>query len=278
MATESDVLLHWAQFAGQHPLAVYGVLLALLLASTAACWWLVRRYHVPHGQSTLPPLTYLAVRLAAGFGLIVSAAWVFAEIAEELGTTGASMGQADQALADAVRTSLPPAALQAFALLTRLADTATLAGLCILVALALALRGRRWLALGWVLAVAGNGVLNTTLKAVFARVRPLHDDGPVMASGFSFPSGHSSGSVVAYGMLAYVLTRFLPARWHLPLVLGAAALAFSIGVSRIFLRVHFASDVLAGLASGTAWLAVCIASIELTRWYRRRPEETAIRP
>ena len=48
------------------------------------------------------------------------------------------------------------------------------------------------------------------------------------------------------------------------------ALAFAIGASRMFLRVHFASDVIAGFASGSAWLAVCIASIELTRWYERR--------
>ena len=268
MLTESD-LLHWAHAAGQQPLAVYGVALALLLAVFAAGWWLVRRYHVPHDQSNLPPLAYLAVRLAAGFGMIVAAAWVFAEIAEALGATGASMGQADQVLADTLRTHLPPAALQAFALLTRLADTATLTGLGILVALLLVLRGRRWLALGWVLAVVGNALLNTTLKDIFARVRPLHDDGPVLASGFSFPSGHSSGAVVAYGMLAYVLARFVPARWHLPMALATVALAFSLGVSRIFLRVHFASDVVAGFATGTAWLLVCITSMELTRWYRR---------
>lgn len=77
MFAEPDLLLHWAHAAGQQPLAVYGVALALLLAVFAAGWWLVRRYHVPHGQSTLPPLVYLAVRLAGGFAAIVVAAWVF---------------------------------------------------------------------------------------------------------------------------------------------------------------------------------------------------------
>ena len=269
MFAEPDLLLHWAHAAGQQPLAVYGVALALLLAVFAAGWWLVRRYHVPHGQSTLPPLVYLAVRLAGGFAAIVVAAWVFTQIATALGAADGSMGRADQAFADTLRTHVPPVALQAFALLTRLADTATLTGLCILVAVLLVLRGRRWLALGWVLAVAGNGLLNTTLKDIFARVRPWHGDGPVMASGFSFPSGHSSGAVVAYGMPAYVLARFVPARLHLPMALATVALAFSIGVSRIFLRVHFASDVVAGFATGTAWLLVCITSMELTRWYRR---------
>ncbi|WP_367849464.1 phosphatase PAP2 family protein [Rhodoferax sp. WC2427] len=255
----------WAPWA----LEIYAGVLALLLLATTGGWWLVRRIDVPRDQSSLSPALYLGLRLAAGFAVIVTGAWVFAELAEKLGTDGA-MGRADQALADSLRTQLPPAALQMFALLTRLADTPTVVGLCILVAAVLVWRGRRWLALGWVLAVAGNGVLNTTLKQIFARVRPVHDDGLVLAHGFSFPSGHSSGSVVLYGMLAYVLCRFVPPRWQLPLVLAAVALAFSVGVSRVFLRVHFASDVLAGFASGTAWLVVCIVSIELTRWTRNR--------
>ncbi|WP_295955658.1 phosphatase PAP2 family protein [Rhodoferax sp.] len=260
----------WAAWAGQHALPIFGGLLVVLLLSTGVAWWGLRRMHVPREHSSLSPPLYLGVRLAAGFAVIVAAAWVFAELAEKLGTDG-TMGRADQALADSLRTQLPLAALQGFALLTRLADTATVTGLCILVAVLLVWRGRRWLALGWVLAVAGNGVLNTTLKQIFARVRPVHDDGLVVAHGFSFPSGHSSGSVVLYGMLAYVLCRFVPPRWHFPLVLAAVALAFSVGVSRVFLRVHFASDVLAGFASGTAWLVVCITSIGLTRWMYPQP-------
>ena len=264
----------WAPWVGQHALPIFAGLLAALLLSTAAAWWGVRRIHVPREQSRLSPGLYLCVRLAAGFAVIVAGGWLFAELAEKLGTGGTmgSMGRADQALADSLRTELPLAALQVFALLTRLADTATVTGVCILVAALLVWRGRRWLALGWVLAVAGTGVLNTTLKQIFERVRPVHDDGLVVAHGFSFPSGHSSGSVVMFGMLAYVLCRFVPLRWQLPLVLAAVALAFSVGVSRVFLRVHFASDVLAGFASGTAWLVVCIASIELTRWIRPQTE------
>ena len=69
------------------------------------------------------------------------------------------------------------------------------------------------------------------------------------------------------------LLRSLPARWQLPAVLLAAAAAFSIGCSRVFLRVHHASDVVAGFASGGAWLTVCIASVEATRWYRRTRRE-----
>jgi len=269
MRTDIAGLDRVAPFVGAHALPLYFALLLMLLGIAFLSWWAFARWMLPREPGAAPTPLRLAMRLAFGFGAIVLGAWVFAEIAEKL-EAGPALGAADQALADALHTSVPPAALQAFAWLTRLANTETLTVLCIAVAAALAIVGRRWLAIGWVAAVAGNALLNITLKQVFARVRPLHDDGIVLAHGFSFPSGHSSGAVVAYGMLAYVAMRFVPVRWHLALVLGAVALAFSIGASRVFLRVHFASDVIAGFASGSAWLAVCIGSIELTHWYRRR--------
>lgn len=268
MGTETNAWLALATAAGAQALPGFAVALAVLLIVTASLWWSLRRYAVPRESSRLPPAAFLAMHAALGFALILGAGALFAEIAEALGAQQ-PLGRADQAFSDAVRTHLPAAALHAFAAVTRLGNTETLTGLCIVVAVALGFAGRRWLALSWVVAVAGNAVLNVGLKAVFERARPFHEHGPVQADGWSFPSGHASGSVVAYGMLAYVLLHLLPARWHLPVVLAAAGVAFTIGCSRVFLQVHYASDVLAGFASGTAWLAVCIASVELTRYYRR---------
>src|SRR5690606_10315505 len=104
----------------------------------------------------------------------------------------------------------------------------------------------------------------------FERVRPLHDHGVAQAQGWSFPSGHSSGSVVAYGMLAYLVVRSVAPRWRMPVVLLGTAIAFTVGISRMLLQVHFASDVIAGFMSGLSWLAVCIVSIESARGFRRR--------
>jgi len=254
------------------PAALVQTLGAHALLLFAALWWLAQRYALPRETSTLSPGVYLLIRLAAGFAVLVGGAALFAGIAEELGD-GERAGQLDQLFSDAVREHTAGWAVQAFAWITQLGNTATLSVVCVVVAAALLLRGQRWLALAWVLAVCGNALLNTTLKAVFARTRPLHEGGLVQAEGWSFPSGHSSGSVVLYGMLAYVLLRSLPQalawRASLPLVLLAAATAFSVGCSRIFLQVHFATDVLAGFASGTAWLAICVASIELASHYRQ---------
>jgi membrane-associated phospholipid phosphatase len=234
--------LAWAHAVGANAVPGFFAVLAAVLVAAGFGWWALRRVVVPHQQSRLSPPAFLALRLAVGFAIVVIAAVLFAEVAERLGD-GRRLGRIDQAIADAIHASVALVALR-----------------------------RHRLALAWVFAVIGNALLNLTLKAVFARVRPVHDHGLVYEPGYGFPSGHTSGSVVAYGMLAYVLVRLLPPRWHLPVVLVATALSFATGCSRLFLQVHFASDVIAGFASGLAWLVVCITSVEALRHYRRLKE------
>jgi membrane-associated phospholipid phosphatase len=256
--------------AGERAVPGFVIALLCLLSFVTSVWWLTRRHVLPRLESPLPPSGFLALNLGLGFVIVVVSAAIFAGTADEIGIDE-ELGALDTAFSAAVRESVSLATLRVFSLLTRFGDTATLTVLCVAVAVLLWIGRKRWLALAWVMAVAGNGVLNTTLKGVFERVRPLHEHGLVHELGWSFPSGHSSGSVVAYGMLAYIAMRRLPPIWHLPVLLLATAIAFTTGCSRIFLQVHFASDVLAGFASGLAWLTVCVVSIELTRRYRRAP-------
>jgi undecaprenyl-diphosphatase len=164
---------------------------------------------------------------------------------------------------------LPWAALHVFSVLTHAGDRGVLVALGVGVAVALLWRRHIGLALGWMLALGGNAVLNPTLKQLFERTRPVHEHGLAVEDGYSFPSGHSSGSMVVYGMALYLALRLLPPRWHAPAVMAAIAVVFTTACSRIFLRVHFASDVAAGLLSGGTWLAVCIASLEWSRRKRR---------
>jgi membrane-associated phospholipid phosphatase len=138
---------------------------------------------------------------------------------------------------------------------------------CVLGAAILMMRRRYALANGITVAIAGNGLLNSFFKHLFERARPVHDQSIATATGWSFPSGHSSGSLVTYGIIAYVLVRVLPGNWRLPTIVAATLIVFTTASSRVFLRVHFASDVLAGFALGTVWLVACISSIELTRRY-----------
>ena len=266
-----NIELRIAQFFGVHATAVFFATLATLLAAVSVSWLVYRRIERGHGADPPPP-RLLILRMLVGFGIAAAAALTFAELADELDLSD-DMGRFDTALADALRQHAPVALLQMFALVTRLGDVSTLTALCIGVAMLLLVASRYKLALAWVLAVGGNGLLNVLLKAMFERVRPVHEHTLLVAqSGWSFPSGHSSGSVVAYGMLAYVVVHFVSQRWQLPLLLGAATLALTVGFSRVFLQVHYLSDVLAGFASGLLWLTICIASSEWLRLRRSMAE------
>ena len=273
MELDSPLVRNAVQSLAHHALPAFAIMLAAVIAAALGLGWLGLRYGVHRNTSRFAPLAYLLGYLALGFGLIIGCASLFAEIAENLGD-GRKLGQLDLLFSDTIRSTLAPSAFKVFALLTHFGDTLTLTSLCIAGTLWLLWKGQRGLCLGWVLAFVGNALLNRTLKGIFERTRPVHDNALAFADGWSFPSGHASGSVVAYGMLAYVLVRLLPARFaaaHLPVVALAAALAFTVGSSRVFIQVHFASDVLAGFASGSAWLAVCIAALELRRYRQRQP-------
>ncbi len=259
---------------GSHALPGFFVTLVVLMGAVTGVWRLSSHFAVPREQGHLPRVAFLAVHVGLGFALLVSAAGIFASLAEnltdvDLASNELGMGEIDQIFSAAVKDSTSLTTLQLFAFVTRLGDSQTLIAVCVAVATVLVITRRYWLAAGWVITLAGNGLLNRTLKKVFERVRPEHDHGLVQEVGFSFPSGHTSGAVVVYGMLAYLLLRLTPSRWHLPALLCATAVAFTTGCSRVFLQVHFATDVMAGFASGTVWLCVCITSFELARYYRR---------
>ncbi len=259
----------WARWVGLHALSLFSALLAVTLLTTYAGGWTVRRYNGPDFRFAQLPMRFFKLRFAVGLMVILLGSFVFVEIAGELGAQE-TLSQTDRAFTEALRESVATPIVQTFAVLNHFGDTATVVVLYIVVATALALLVQWWLTPGWVVAVAGNGVVNTSLKNVFERVRPLGLDGLTLADGFSFPSGHSSGSVVAYGMLAYLALRLLPFRWHLPALMLATTVAFTVGGSRMFLRVHFVSDVIAGSASGTAWLALCVTAIEFGRCLQQK--------
>jgi membrane-associated phospholipid phosphatase len=273
MELDSPALLNAVQRLALHALPAFGIALLTVIALLCGLWWLGQRYGVHRETSRFAPLAYLLGYLALGFALIIGAASLFAEIAETLGD-GHQLGELDQLFSSTIRSTLSPAAFRAFAVLTHLGDPLTLAGLGLAGAAFLLWQRHHGLCIGWILALGGNAVLNPVLKRIFERTRPVHDDLQSFADGWSFPSGHASGSVVAYGMLAYLAVRLLPARWsaaRLPVLLLAASVAFTVCASRVFVQVHFATDVLAGMASGSAWLAVCIGALELRRYRQRKP-------
>ena len=126
-------------------------------------------------------------------------------------------------------------------------------------------RGRRRLAVFTVVTVAGGSLLNTAVKSVVDRARPVLPDPVAHASYSSFPSGHAQGVVVATGVLLLVLLPAVP-RARRPVAGGLAVLwALLMGFSRVALGVHYLSDVVAGYVLGAAWLAACTAAFSAWR-------------
>lgn len=201
---------------------------------------------------------------------IVAAVSAFTAIAYGIESDGAFLA-ADRAFSEATHAALSATAMQMFQWITYLGKGSTLAVLCAGLVLALFVRGERLLAIGFVAALGGNGLLDALLKHVFVRVRPPTDGALHQLHGWSFPSGHAAGTLVACGFLAYLALRLLPHRLHAVCVMIAAALVLLVGASRIFINAHYASDVLAGFASRAAWLLLCILVIEPLRGASPQP-------
>jgi undecaprenyl-diphosphatase len=140
----------------------------------------------------------------------------------------------------------------------------TLLGLVLLVAAIPLVRvGNRRGALQLVLAMLGVGLWTYLTKNVFSRARPDLVYRLLDVSGYSFPSGHSSGSAALYVTLALVLRRHVRTLHGRSLLfLGCGTMALLIGLSRVYLGVHYPSDVASGLSFGTGWALLLAAAFE----------------
>ena len=159
-----------------------------------------------------------------------------------------------------------------WSVLTSLGNGPTLTVLGLGVALILGLR-KRWIVLaGWAAALIGSGLLDGVLKLAIRRSRPETALDFLTHLSWSFPSGHSMASLVTYGMLAYLLVLAYPGRTRLQLgvVVGFALLILAIGFSRLYLGVHYFSDVLGGYSAGALWLSACMSGLEVARRMKGR--------
>lgn len=227
-------------------------------------------------SSTLTVARYLGIVAIIGFGLSVGAIVLFVEVADEIGA-GESLAEFDVALSAALREHLSFETLRVFSIVTHLGDGVVLFGIGVVVFAVLAVRRQKLLAAAWVVTTLSGAVLNRLLKSIFERSRPLHDHGLTAPDGWSFPSGHASGSMLVYGLLTYLVVRSTPPAWHIPAALAGIVLVIFVGSSRVLLQVHYLSDVLAGYASATAWIAVAIAALEAVRWREQQSSRTNAR-
>lgn len=214
----------------------------------------------------------VGVLLTAGLALAVASVFAFAGVARLVGL-GATQSADEAALRWIAARHTP--ALDTVALqLTYLGATSVVTMTLLVASTFLWLTRHRWSVALLCMAVLGNAVLNTALKLAFARPRPEvfpYRIPGVGESASSFPSGHAMSAVVIYGTLAYLVTRLEPTRRLRRATLAfAAALVLAIGASRLYLGVHYPSDVLAGYVAGFAWATTCALGVEAVRWFHAR--------
>jgi membrane-associated phospholipid phosphatase len=126
-------------------------------------------------------------------------------------------------------------------------------------------RRRKW---DWVvslaLAMGGGMLLNLVLKQLFHRDRPAWDDPLISLTSYSFPSGHAAGATLFYGFLAlYVISHVKELPWRVLVVVAAVAMVALVAFSRMYLGVHYPSDVLAAMSASTAWLVIALGGMRL---------------
>jgi membrane-associated phospholipid phosphatase len=212
--------------------------------------------------------TILGLAAFAGIGFIggIVALYAFAWLAN------AVLGQATQQLDDATLAGLRQFSSPALDVVARIvsllgSEAVLVAGVVLLGALGWQ---QRWgAAILLVMVTGGAQLLNDVLKELFHRTRPAPVGGFIEAQQFSFPSGHAMVSAAFYFVLAYLVWRLVRGWRRAMLVGGLIALVLLIGLARLYLGVHYLSDVIAGYIVGFLWTdAVIIGSHLLT--VRRR--------
>ena len=218
--------------------------------------WLRRR---------VTPGEYLGLHLTLGLLATAGCLWIFGWLAEDI-VSNDPLLSIDQTAATTVQELRTPARTTFFFLVTTLSSTEGIA-LVSLVGAVVFGAWRRWLLFWtWVIAAGGSVMLILLLKALFARPRPYVEQPLLLETYYSFPSGHAMEAVVLYGTLAYFAVLALRTWWaRAAVIFGTSLLILLIGFSRIYLGVHYLSDVVAGFAAGGVWLSTCIMAMEFVR-------------
>ncbi|MFI5227507.1 MAG: phosphatase PAP2 family protein [Gemmatimonadales bacterium] len=156
-----------------------------------------------------------------------------------------------------------PAGLALFTVISRIGSPVSMGVLGAIGAVALWVRREPRMCVAWIAAFVGSAVLERTLKVLVHRSRPSYAGAALARQSFSFPSGHAMGSFIGFGMLVYVVAAFwrAPRRVRLPLIVAASIIVLLVGVSRVYLGVHYPSDVLGGYAAAAAWMAACVGGL-----------------
>ena len=219
-------------------------------------------------EARLPPNNYFWLRFTFGILMLIGASWVFVGIAEDV-VSGDPLTLVDTQLAAWFHTHSTPLITQSMLIISGLQGTLGMSIYALLFGIFLMRTKQCYWLLTLILTVPGGMLLNVLMKQIFQRARPSFTDPIITLTTYSFPSGHAAGATLFYGILAaFLVTHISKWRWRAVVVLVAILLVALVGFSRIYLGVHYLSDVLAAVAEGAAWLALCLTAIHTLRQRR----------
>lgn len=187
-------------------------------------------------------------RIALLFALVLLPLWGFGGLADEVHE--GEILPFDRPLLEAAHALASPGLDALALLLAKLGYAYGVVPFDIALVLLLALRRRKREGLFAGVALGGSVLLNVAAKHYFGRVRPDLWLSLAPETSFSFPSGHAMGSMTLAAVLVLLCWH---SRWRWPVSVAAIAFALLVGASRVYLGVHFPSDILAGWSAALAW-------------------------
>jgi membrane-associated phospholipid phosphatase len=217
-------------------------------------------------QEKLSRSHYLVLHLILGFAVVALFSRLLAELTEAI-LENSPLVMVDRWVFQALNSVRTPLMTGIMERITFLGGGEVITAGALLVCFVLLLRKRFAELVGLFAAVLGGSLLSLVMKAAINRPRPPMDVA-LSPFGASFPSGHALMSVLFYGFCAYLsILSVKTMETRSKIVTWAVFLVFMIGVSRLYLGVHYLSDVAAGFTAGICWLVVCATGVEL---FRRR--------
>jgi membrane-associated phospholipid phosphatase len=237
------------------------------LARTRLAKWVTGR----SAWSGLRSYAVMLVLLAAGALAATVAGYLFMELAVHLNVSKSLVYEMDRVVEAGMQSMRQPAVTTLLTTITRIGGFAGMAPLALVVAAILFIHQERASAVFIIVTVAGGELLNLGLKTIFARTRPDLALAIYRATGYSYPSGHAMGSFITFGAISYIVLR-QPWIWRLKsaVLAFAATMVILISLSRIYLGVHWTSDILGAWSASTVWLASAIVAFEMLLRLRER--------
>ncbi|MEP6955880.1 MAG: phosphatase PAP2 family protein [Chthoniobacterales bacterium] len=222
------------------------------------------------------PEGYLGLHLTLGLLLVILAAWGFSEIAENLAPTS-SMVALDHAVSRWCDDHSQPLAVSLARIVTQGGSVLFLSIASLLGAALLAWR-RAWdWLLAFTLTMLGGSLLNILLKHFFHRHRPIFENPLVTLTSYGFPSGHTMGATLFYGLLAlFAIQAGRSAAKRSLIICVNLFIILAIGSTRIYLGAHYLTDVLAAMVAGSGWLAFSWTAADVYRRRRLRNLQKAV--